>query len=127
MRGARCHHDLPRGQAHPDSMPGTRDCPHESTDTLLPQAAPVCDEAAACATAVDRLDPPSAGGARLRGHVLPPGQRLAAWCLGRYTVRALGECEGQEVQMLQLLTPSREGGRPCHAHVWCCSAVSVCS
>ena len=42
-------------------MQGTADFHHAITDALLPQADPVLDDATALDTAVDMLDPQSAG------------------------------------------------------------------
>ena len=48
-------------------MQGAADFHHDITDTLLPQADPVFDDAATLDTAVDMLDPQSAGVERLVG------------------------------------------------------------
>ena len=58
-------------------MQGTADFHHDITDALLPQADPVFDDATALDTAVDMLDPQSAGVERLVGSLL----RRSACCM----------------------------------------------
>src|SRR4051812_9607535 len=67
---SRLNHWLPRGQADPEVMQGTADFHYDIPDALLPQADPVFDDATALDTAVDMLDPQSAGVERLVGSLL---------------------------------------------------------
>ena len=54
---SRLYHRLPWGQAYPEVVQGTAEFHHEITDTLLPQADPVFDDAATLDTTVDMLNP----------------------------------------------------------------------
>ena len=82
-------------------MQGTADFHHDITDTLLPQADPVFDDAATLDTAVDMLDPQSAGVERLVGCLLRPWQVRARWFLGRHEDLHLRQREGHEAEILQ--------------------------
>ena len=57
-------------------MQGTANFHHDITDALLPQADPVLDDAATLDTAVDMLDPQSAGVERLVAAVLNRAEAL---------------------------------------------------
>jgi len=87
----------------------TAELHHQVTDTLLPQAHPVFHNATALDAAVDMLDPQPPLVERLVGQVLLQGQLRTAWFLRRHEDLHLGEREGQEAQILQQPTPSREG------------------
>src|SRR5262249_14389824 len=54
---SRLNHGQPRIQAHSEIVQGTAELHHQVTNTLLPQADPVFDDAAALDAAVDMLDP----------------------------------------------------------------------
>ena len=54
---SRFHHWLPGREVHPKVMERPAAFHHEITDTLLPQADPVFDDATALHTTVDLLDP----------------------------------------------------------------------
>jgi hypothetical protein len=82
---------------------------HESAAALLPQAAPVFDEAPALDTPVDMLTPPPPVGKHLMGAFLLPWQLLAAGLLGRHADRPLGQCDRQEAQLLQQPAPPGKG------------------
>ena len=82
-------------------MQGTADFHHDITNALLPQADPVFDDATALDTAVDMLDPQSAGVERLVGSLLRPWQFRARWFLPRHEDLHLGKGEGQEAEILQ--------------------------
>src|SRR5712692_5698446 len=90
---SRLNHWLPGREAHPEVVQGTADVHHQIADALLPQAAPVFDDATALHTAVDMLDPQPALGERLIRRLLLPRQLLAAWFLGRHEDLHLGERE----------------------------------
>jgi len=79
---------------------GTTEFHHEIADTLLPQADPVFDEAAALDTPVDMRDPQPTLSERLVGPVLLPGQLLPSWLLGRHEDLDLGQRKRQEAQIL---------------------------
>jgi hypothetical protein len=113
MSLSRLNHRLPGGEAPPEGVQRTAAFHHEIADTLLPQADPVFDEAAALDTAVDMLDPQPTLMQRLVRPVLLPRAFLAAWLLDRHGALHLGERAGQEAQILQSLAPGRErvGGR----------------
>src|SRR6266702_856265 len=106
---SRLNHWLPWGQAYPEVMQGTAEFHHEITDALLPQPDPIFHNATALHTAVDMLDPQPPLVERLVGPLLLQGQLRAAWLLRRHADRHLREREGQEAQILQQPTPSREG------------------
>src|SRR4029450_13082350 len=97
---SRLNHWLPGREAHPEVVQGTAKFHHQIADTLLPQAQPVFDDAAALDIAVDILDPQPTLGQRLVRPVLLPRELLAAWLLGQHEDLDLGECEGQETQIL---------------------------
>jgi hypothetical protein len=65
MSLSRLNHRLPEREAHPKVMERTADFHHEIADTLLPQADPVFDDAAALDTTVDMLDAQPTLGQRL--------------------------------------------------------------
>ena len=67
---SRLNHWLPRCQADPEVMQGTADFHYDIPDALLPQADAVFDDATTLDTAVDMLDPQSAGVERLVGSLL---------------------------------------------------------
>src|SRR5262245_50477740 len=54
---SRLNHRLPWSQTHPEVMHGTTAFHPQIADALLPQAEPVCDDAAMLDTAVDMFDP----------------------------------------------------------------------
>ena len=81
-------------------MQGTAEFHHEITDTLLPQADPVLDDATTLDTAVDMLDPEPTLVERLVGPFLLPCQLLAAGFLGRHEDCHLRKRKGQEAQIL---------------------------
>ena len=74
---------------------------HEVTDALLPEAVPVFHDATALDTAIDVLNPSAAIVEGLVGTLLLQGELLAAGFLGWHEDLDLGECEGQEAQILQ--------------------------
>src|SRR4051812_42132848 len=98
---SRLNHWLPRGQADPEVMQGTADFHYDIPDALLPQADPVFDDATALDTAVDMLDPQSAGVGSLVCSLLGRGQFRARWLLPRHEDLHLGKGEGQEAEILQ--------------------------
>jgi hypothetical protein len=57
-------------QAHPEIVQGATELHHQVTDTLLPQAHPVFDDATPFDAAVDMLDPEPPLVERLVGQVL---------------------------------------------------------
>ena len=57
MSLSRLNHWLPGREAHPEVVQGTTEFHYEITNSLLPQAAPVFDDAAALDTAVHMLNP----------------------------------------------------------------------
>ena len=81
-------------------MQGTAEFHHEIANTLLPQADPVFDDAAALDTTVDMLDPQPTLVQRLVRSVLRQREIFAAWLLGRHEDLDLREREGQEAQIL---------------------------
>jgi len=83
-------------------MQGTADFHHDITDTLLPQAALTTLD-----TAVDMLDPQSAGVERLVGCLLRQWQFRARWFLRRHEDLHLGKREGHEAEILQQPAPGR--------------------
>ena len=82
-------------------MQGTADFHYDIPDTLLPQADAVFDDATALDTAVDMLDPQSAGVERLVGSLLRPWQVRARWFFRRHEDLHLGKGEGHEAEILQ--------------------------
>jgi hypothetical protein len=104
---SRLNHWLPRGQAEPEVMQGTADFHYDITDALLPQPDPVFDNAATLDTAVDMLDPQSAGVERLVGSLLRQWQVRARWFLPRHEDLHLGKREGHEAEILQQPAPGR--------------------
>ena len=108
---SRLNHWLPRGQAYPEVMQGTAEFHHQIADTLLPQADPVFDDAAALDTAVDMLDAQPTLVERLVRPLLLPRELLAAGFLGRHEDRHLRKRERQEAQILQEPAPRRQGIR----------------
>ena len=82
-------------------MQRTADFHHDITDALSPQADAVFDDATALDTAVDMLDPQSAGVERLVGSLLRPWQVRARWLLPRHEDLHLGKGEGHEAEILQ--------------------------
>jgi hypothetical protein len=87
-------------EAYPEVVQSTTEFHLEIADTLLPHAEPVFDDAAALDTTIDRLDLQSALVQCLVRQVLLPGERLAAWLLGRYEDLRLRERARQEAQIL---------------------------
>ena len=67
---SRLHHGQPGVQAHPEIVQGATELHHQVTDTLLPQAHPVFDDATPFDAAVDMLDPEPPLVERLVGQVL---------------------------------------------------------
>ena len=65
------------------------------------------DDATALDTAVDMLDPQSAGVERLVGSLLRPWQVRAWWFLGRHEDLHLRQREGHEAEILQQPAPGR--------------------
>ena len=108
LSSSRLHHGQPRVQAHPEIVQGTTELHHQVTDTLLPQAHPVFHHATPLDTPVDMLDPEPPLVERLVGQVLLQGQLSTAGLLRRHEDRHLREREGQEAQILQQPTASRE-------------------
>jgi hypothetical protein len=87
---------------------GTAEFHHQITDPLLPQADPVLHDATTLHTAVDMLDPQPPLVERLVGQVLLQGELRTAGLLRRHEDRHRREREGQEAQILQQPTASRE-------------------
>jgi hypothetical protein len=105
---SRLNHGQPGVQAHPEIVQGTTELHHQVTDTLLPQAHPVFHNATPLDAAVDMLDTEPPLVERLVGQVLRQGQLPTAGLLRRHEDRHLREREGQEAQILQQPTASRE-------------------
>ena len=97
---SRFNHWLAGDEAYPEVVQSTTEFHLEIADTLLPHAEPVFDDAAALDTTIDRLDLQSALVQCLVRQVLLPGERLAAWLLGRYEDLRLRERARQEAQIL---------------------------
>ena len=89
-------------------MQSTAELHDEIADALLPQADPVFHNATTLDAAVDMLDPEPPLVERLVGQVLLQGQLPTAGLLRRHEDRHLREREGQEGQILQQPTASRE-------------------
>src|SRR5215831_10489756 len=106
---SRLNHGQPGVQAHPAMVQGTTELHHQVTDTLFPQAHPVFHNATPFDAAVDMLDPEPPLVERLVGQVLLQGQLRTAGLLRRHEDLHLREREGQEAQILQQPTPSRQG------------------
>ena len=81
-------------------MQGTADLHHQIADTLLPQAAPVFDDATALHATVDMFDPQPALVQGLIRPLLRQRSLLTAWLLGRHKDLHLRERERQEAQIL---------------------------
>src|SRR6267143_7212107 len=124
---SRLNHWLPRIQAHPEIVQSTTEFHHQIADALLPQADPVFHNAAALDTAIDMLNAQPTLVQGLVGPLLLPGQLLTAWLLRRHQDLHLREREGQEAQILQQPTPSRErvGGGLSDAQIMDTAAVGV--
>src|SRR5215470_15856078 len=108
MSLSRLNYGQPRVQAHPEVVQGTAELHHEIADALLPQADPVFHNTTTLDTAIDVLDPQPPLVERLVGQVLLQGELRTAGLLRRHQDLHLGEREGQEAQILQQPTPSRE-------------------
>src|SRR5499433_3803009 len=108
-------------------MQGATELHHEITDALLPQADPVFHNTTPLDAAVHMLDPEPPLVEFLVGQVLPQGQLPTAGLLRRHEDRHLTEREGQEAQILQQPTPSRErvGGGFRNAQIMGTTAVRV--
>jgi hypothetical protein len=87
---------------------GTTELHHQIADALFPQAHPVFHHATPFDAAVDMLDPEPPLVERLVGQVLLQGQLPTAGLLRRHEDLHLREREGQEAQILQQPTASRE-------------------
>src|SRR5215475_969267 len=105
---SRLNHGQPGVQAHPEIVQGTTELHHPVTDTLLPQAHPVFHHATPFDAAVDMLDPQPPLVERVVGQVLLQGQLPTAGLRRRHEDLHLREREGQEAQILQQPTASRE-------------------
>jgi hypothetical protein len=88
-------------------MQGIADFHYDITDALLPQPDSVFDNATTLDTAVDMLNPQSAGVERLVGSLLCQWQVRARWFLPRHEDLHLGKREGHEAQILQQPAPGR--------------------
>src|SRR5262245_55896786 len=108
MSLARLNHRSPGCEAHPEIVQRTAQFHHEITDARLPQTDPVFDNAAALDTTVDMLDPQPPLVEYLVGPLVLQGQLRTAWLLRRHEDLHLREREGQEAQILQQPTASRE-------------------
>jgi hypothetical protein len=106
---SRLNHGQPGVQAHPEMVQGTAELPHEIADARLPQADPVFHHATTLDAAVDMLDPQPPLVEHLVGQVLLQGELRTAGLLRRHEDLHLREREGQEAQILQQPTASREG------------------
>src|SRR5215510_4959929 len=106
---SRLNHRLPPAQTHPEVVQGTAEFHHEITDTLLPQADPVLDNAATLDTTVHMLDPQPPLVEYLVGPLLLQGQLRTAGLLGWHEDRHVGQCERQEAQILQQPAPRGQG------------------
>ena len=92
-------------------MQRTTDFHDEVTDTRLPEAADVVDDAAALDAAVDVLDAYTpAGDAPIRGF-LRAREGPAPWLAGRHDDLHLVERERQEAEILEQPTARGQGGR----------------
>jgi len=87
---------------------GTAEFHHQITDPLLPQADAVFHDATALDTTIDMLNPQPTLVERLVGPLLLPCQLLSSWLLGRHEDFHVGQRKGQEAQILQQPTASRE-------------------
>src|SRR5215475_6075250 len=105
---SRLNHWLPRGQTHPEVVQRTAEFHHQITDTLLPQAHAVFHDATPLDAAVDMLDTEPPLVERVVGQVLLQGQLPTSGLLRRHEDLHLREREGQEAQILQQPTASRE-------------------
>jgi hypothetical protein len=108
---SRLSHRLPGREAHPEGLQRTAAFHPQLADALLPQAAPVFDDATAFDPAVAMLAPPPALGECLIGPMLLPCQLLAPGFLGRPEDGPLGEREREAAQSLQQPAPRGHGSR----------------
>src|SRR4029077_12566176 len=124
---SRLNHGQPGVQAHPEIVQGTAELHHEIADALLPQPDPVFHNATTLDAAVDMLDPQPPLVEHLVGQVLLQGELRTAGLLRRHEDLHLREREGQEAQILQQPTPSREwvGGGLRDAQIMDPAAVGV--
>ena len=124
---SRLNHGQPGMQAHPEIVQGTAELHHQIAHARLPQADPVLHDATPLDAAVDMLDPPPPLVERLVGQVLLQGQLPTAGLLRRHEDLHLREREGQEAQLLQQPTASREwvGGGLRNAQIMDTAAVGV--
>src|SRR5262244_757844 len=108
-------------------MPGTAELHHQIADARLPQAHPVFHHATPLDAAVDMLDPEPPLVERLVGQVLLQSQLPTAGLLRRHEDRHLRKRKGQEAQILQQPTASRErvGSGLRNAQIMGTAAVSV--
>jgi len=104
---SRLNHRLPGGEMHSEVVQGTTYFHHEIADTLLPQGAPVFDDAATLDPTVDRLDPQPTLGQRLVGPWLLPRVLLATGLLDQPEARPLRE---RARQAASSLAPPAPGG-----------------
>jgi hypothetical protein len=102
---SRLNHRLPRSQPYPEVVQGTAEFHDQIADAFFPQADAVFDDATTLDTAVDMLDPQPMLVERLVRPLLLPRELLAAGFLRRHEDLDLGQCEGQEAQILQEPTP----------------------
>jgi hypothetical protein len=92
-------------------MQGTTELHHQIADTLLPQAEPVFDDAAALDTTIDMLDPQPTVVEGLVGPLLFRREVLATGFLGGHEDLHLGQRECQKTQILQQPAPGGQGIR----------------
>ena len=124
---SRLNHGQPGVQAHPAIVQGTAEFHHEIADARLPQAHPAFHHATPLDADVDMLDPEPPLVEHLVGPLLLQGQLRTAWLPRRHEDRHLREREGQEAEILQQPTPSRErgGGGLSDAQIMDSAAVGV--
>ena len=123
----RLNHGQPGVQAHPEIVQSTAELHHEIADALLPQADPVFHNATPLDATVDMLDPQPSLVEHLVGQVLLQGELRTVGLLRRHEDLHLRECEGQEAQIRQQPTPSRErvGGGLRDAQIMGAAAIRV--
>src|SRR5215470_4201871 len=107
---SRLNHGLPRAQTHPEIVQGTAEFHHQITDARFPQPDAVLHDTTPLDAAIDMLNAEPPLVEFLVGQVLLQGQLPTAGFLRRHEDLHLGECEGQEAQILQQPTPGRERG-----------------
>jgi hypothetical protein len=88
---------------------GTAQFHHEITDTLLPQAEPVFDDATALHAAVDVLDPQPTLVQDLVGLLLLPRQLLAPWFFVGMRISTCGSVNARKPRSCNNRLPAGKG------------------